>query len=119
MAPRCFGAEEIADIHFKYLLTQFQVSLLFSSWSKLPPRLRTPLHQEAYNSTGLGGRGFIRGCPVLSENEASVVRRISGSNRCDFIEFESAFRRWDECTAEAVEERERMFRFLNIAPNPR
>lgn len=97
IGPRCFNEERLDIVKTNYLYKQLQ---------------------KAHNVTSLG-QDFINACGVLSRSENYIVKTLTGSNNCKFVQFEQVFKTWDECTDGAVEGREKALEYLSLAPNKR
>lgn len=54
----------------------------------------------AYNVSVLG-KDFIDGCPVLSREEAGLVKFYADSNKCDYTVFEGRWRAFRSCVGYA------------------
>ena len=59
--------------------------------------------EKAFNETELLGRDFIDSCPVLRDNEDTMVLRLTGTDACDFFEFRKKYVDFRKCEKVADE----------------
>ena len=58
-------------------------------------------------------QSYIDSCPILSREEPKIVRKITGSNRCDFTTFEDNWRAYKSCDADAERKIGTMMALIN------
>ncbi len=62
--------------------------------------------EKAYNSSLLG-QEFIDGCTVLSANQPIVIKEYTGSDRCNYNAFQTAYLQFQACESAMWAEWER------------
>lgn len=65
------------------------------------------------------GPSFVASCPVLRDNEAEVIRYLTDSNTCSFIEFDTAFNEFVACRGSALQARNNRLDLLAFASDQR
>jgi len=97
-SDRCFDQERIKRVRTKFLLDEFR---------------------KAFNVTDQLGMEVINECAFFRANEAGMVELLTGTDVCDFVTYERNYRAWDQCTDEAVAQRQFRLALLGLAPNKR
>lgn len=89
--PECFNKEKYTNIRTNYITKKLE---------------------SAYNITFLG-QSYIDSCPILSREEPKIVRKFTGSNKCDFTTFEDNWRAYKSCDADAERKIGTMMALIN------